>query len=213
MPTEAELQQTYGVSRYCARAALQQLKDSGMVSARAGIGRAVMASEPVHDRYMQGSTTLADLVQSVDTTLHVVQARDAVVDAAMSERTGFAAGARIVEVTALRTKVGTDVPTALLFLTLRSGHAMMARYMEGETEPFHMVLEKRYGVLIDAVQQRIVAVHADAKSARLLQASAHEPCLRNARRFLDDQQEVIFSSIGFYPGDRFSHDTAFKVRR
>lgn len=213
MPTEAELQLTYGVSRYCVRAALQALKDSGMVAARAGIGHAVVAVEPVHDRYMHGNTTLVDLVQSMATTLHVVEAHDAVVDAVLAKRTGFAVGASAVEVTALRTRIGTEVPTALLSMTLRSVHTMMVRYMEGETEPFHIVLEHRYGVRIDGVQQRIVAVNADARSARLLQAAARQPCLRIARRFLDDQGEIIFSSIGLYPSDRFSHDTAFKVRR
>ena len=213
MPTEAELQQAYGVSRYCVRAALQALKDTGMVSARAGIGHAVMAAEPARDRYMHGSTTLTELVQSAATTLHVVEARDGMADAAMEERTGLAAGTPVVEVTALRSKLGTEVPTALLALTLRSTHAMMVRYMEGETEPLHIALEKRYGVQIDEVQQRILAVNADARSARLLQAAARQPCLRIARRFLDSQGAVIFSSIGLYPSDRFSHDTAFKVRR
>lgn len=213
MPTEAELQQAYGVSRYCVREALQVLKDTGMVSARAGIGHAVVAAEPTRDRTMHGSTTLAELVQSAATTLHVVDARDAVADAGVQERTGLAAGTPVVEVTALRTKIGTEVPVALLALTLRSAHAMMVRYMEGETQPLHIALEQRYGVRIDEVQQRILAVNADARSARLLQAAGRQPCLRIARRFLDSQGEVIFSSIGLYPSDRFSHDTAFKVRR
>lgn len=213
MPTEAELQQIYGVSRYCVRAALQRLKDSGMVSARAGIGHAVTASEPVQDRYMHGSTTLEDLVQSVGTTLHVLQAREGIADATTSDRTGFEIGSEVVEVTALRTKVGSEWPTALLFLTLRAAHGLMARYMEGETEPLHIVLEKRYGVTIDAVQQRIVAVLADTKSARLLHSQVREPCLRISRRFIDEEGAVIFASMGLYPSDRFSHDTALKVRR
>lgn len=213
MPTELELQQRHGVSRYCVRAALQQLKNSGMVSARAGIGHAVLAAEPVRDRYMHGSTTLEELVQSIGTTLHVVQASERRADADVAERTGFALGAQVVEVTALRTKLGDDAPTALLMLTLRADHAMMVRYMEGETAPFHIVLEQRYGVRIDAVQQRIVAVQADAAQARLLRAATRQPCLRIARRFLDEQGELLFCSIGLYPSDRFSHDTVFKVRR
>jgi len=213
MPTEVEMQQRFGVSRYCARAAFQALKDSGMVSARAGIGHQVLAAEPADQRYMQSSSTLAELVQLAQTTLHVLDARDGIVDAALSQQTGHAVGAEIVEITALRTKRGANLPTALLNLSLHRSHAMMARYMEGEAEPFHIVLERRYGVKIAEVQQRIISVDADAKSSRILQCAARQPCLKITRRFLDAQGAVIFASVGLYPSDRFSHDTAFKVNR
>lgn len=213
IPTELELQQAYSVSRYCVREALRILKDSGMVSGRAGIGHTVLAAEPARDRYMQGSMTLTELVQSTGTVLHVVSAKEAVIDAAQAALTGFAEGDAVVEVMALRTQSGAEMPTALLSISLRPAHAMMVRYMEGEAEPFHIMLERRYGVQIDAVEQRIVAVKAGAGSARLLKASAGQPCLRIARRFLDAGGATIFCSVGLYPGDRFSHDTAFKVRR
>lgn len=213
LPTEQEVQQRFGVSRYCARAAFQSLKDSGMVSARAGIGHQVLAAAPTDQRYMQSSSTLAELVQLVQTTLHVLDSRELVVDAPLSQQTGHAIGKEITEVTALRTQSGAEQPTALLKLSLHRSHAMMARYMEGETEPFHILLERKYGVKIDEVQQRIISVDADTKSARVLQCAARQPCLKITRRFLDTQGTVIFTSIGLYPSDRFSHDTAFKVHR
>lgn len=213
MPTELELQAEFGVSRYCVRAALQALKDTGMVSARAGIGHAVLTAEPEADRYMQGSTTLPELVQSAGTVLSVLGSREVVVDAAQAQRVGFDVGAPGVEITALRSKIGSDLPMALLVLVLRPAHAAMASYMDGEAEPLHMVLERRYGVRIDEVQQRIVAVDADARRARLLKLGTGQPCLDITRRFLDSDGKVIFGSMGLYPGERFSHDTAFKVRR
>lgn len=213
MPTELELQEKFGVSRYCVREALQVLKDCGMVSARAGIGHEVVATEPADNRYMHGSTTLEELVQSARTTLHVLESRDVKIDAASSVRSGFSVGIPAVEIDALRVKLNAKEPIALLTLTLRPAHSMMSRYMEGEQEAFHIVLERRFGVRISGVQQRILATNADARSARILMAPVRQPCLSITRRFLDDRGEVIFASVGLYPSDRFSHDTAFKVHR
>ena len=213
LPTEQTLQAEFDVSRYCVREALQLLKDCGMVSARAGIGHTVLSATPMDGRYMHGSSTLEELIQSADTTLQVLKSRSITVDASLEQEVGFPLGERVVQVTALRNKVDYDSPIALLTLTLREAHHLMVKFMEGQKEGFHIMLERRYGVTIHEVRQSIIAMKIDAQSARLLRSSPHQPCLRITRKFLDASAKVIFTSVGLYPSDRFSHDTAIQIFR
>src|SRR6478736_2804611 len=67
IPTEAELQQRFDVSRHTVREALRDLKARGLVLARAGVGTVVRAKAP-HARFMQGIGTLKELIQFVEAT-------------------------------------------------------------------------------------------------------------------------------------------------
>src|SRR5690606_3986640 len=119
----------------------------------------------------------------------------------------------VVQVTALRNKSGHSLPIALLTLTLCEAHHLMVQFMEGQKEAFHITMEHRYGVTIHEVRQSIIAMKIDAQSAKLLQSSLNQPCLRITRKFLDSSGEIIFTSVGLYPSDRFSHDTAIQIFR
>lgn len=213
LPTEQALQAEFGASRYCVRAALQLLKNCGMVAARAGIGHAVLRASPVADRYMHGSSTLEELIQATGTTLRVLDSRAVSIDAPLAQSTGFLPGARALRVDTLRSKTDSDLPIALLTLFLHEAHQAIVPHMEGRAEPFHLMLEQRYGVAIHEVRQSIVAAKIDRRGAKLLRSAAQQPCLRITRRFLDGAGEAIFTSIGLYPSDRFSHDTAIRVFR
>ena len=48
IPTEAELQRRFDVSRHTVREALRDLKDRGLILARAGVGTVVRAQAPQH---------------------------------------------------------------------------------------------------------------------------------------------------------------------
>ena len=67
IPTEVELQQRHDVSRYTVREALRELKQQGLVVARAGVGTVVRAQAP-RTRFMQGVGTLQELVQFAEAT-------------------------------------------------------------------------------------------------------------------------------------------------
>ncbi|MBO9357454.1 GntR family transcriptional regulator [Bordetella petrii] len=214
LPTELELQQKYGVSRYCVREALQQLKDAGMVAARAGIGHAVTASQPVEPlRYMRSAITLPELVQSANTRLQLLHTRHVRVDADLAARTGFPPGLDVIEVRALRIKLALAMPTAILTIYLQAGHAMVIDNIEGQPDAFHVMIERLCDVTIQEVRQRILAVNAKAADASALQATKGQASLEITRQFLDSAGQVIFASIGVYPSDRFSHDTSFQVVR
>ncbi len=214
LPTELELQDRYGASRYCVREALQQLKRTGMVSARAGIGHAVTASQPHEtDRFMRSAITLPELVQSSNTRLRLLAVETLRVDRELAVRAGFAQGSEVVHVRALRMKTTPALPTALLSIYLPPAHAGVVDSIDEQTEAFHVMIERLCRVTIQEVRQRIVATTADAASAGPLQARLGEPCLEIDRQFLDSKGQIIFASLGLYPSDRFSHDTAFQVMR
>nr|WP_255592523.1 GntR family transcriptional regulator [Bordetella sp. BOR01] len=214
LPTELELQDKYGVSRYCVREALQQLKNAGMVAARAGIGHAVAASRPMEpQRYMRSAITLPELVQSANTRLGLLQTQTLRVDHELASRTGFPEGIEVIQVKVLRNKLAQALPTAVLTIYLLPEHAIVIDSIDGQSEAFHVMLERLCGVTIQEVRQRILAVNATGTDASALQATEGQASLEITRQFLDATARVIFASIGVYPSDRFSHDTSFQVVR
>src|SRR5271155_5664034 len=62
LPTESELCDEFGASRFTVREALRRLVDQGMVQRRQGAGSIVVAVKP-QARYVHSLSSLADLFQ------------------------------------------------------------------------------------------------------------------------------------------------------
>src|SRR5688572_4838947 len=72
LPTEAKLGQTFGVSRYTVRQAIQHLRHQGLVSARKGVGTRVEAQQR-KSTYTHAFHSLAELLQYASETQLRVQ--------------------------------------------------------------------------------------------------------------------------------------------
>jgi len=174
----------------------------------------VAASRPTEpQRYMRSAITLPELVQSANTRLRLLQTQSLRVDQDLASRTGFPAGSEVIQVKALRNKLAQALPTAILTIYLWPEHAVVIDSIDGQSEAFHVMLERLCGVTIQEVRQRILAVNAASADASALQVPEGQPSLEITRQFLDAAAQVIFASIGVYPSDRFSHDTSFQVVR
>lgn len=215
IPTETELQNRFDASRHTVREALRSLKEEGLLSSRAGVGTVVRSiGQADGRRYMQSTTTLQELVQSAEATrLQLMSSRDIIADAGLSQRLGIRLGQQMIEASVRRFQPGSDEPTAWILMYLRPEHANVVASIDESSEPVHVKVERMHGVRIAEVRQQIIAIQLNEESARLLNAAQGSPCLRITRRFFDAQDRILFATVGCYPSDRFSHDTAFRVVR
>jgi DNA-binding transcriptional regulator YhcF (GntR family) len=123
IPTEAELQQRFDVSRHTVREALRDLKSQGLVLARAGVGTVVRARAP-RTRFMQGVGTLKELIQFVEATrMRVLKRRVLIADAELAEQLGVKEGQEWHEATVLRFLPEGAVPVASMRIFVRPEHA------------------------------------------------------------------------------------------
>ncbi|APV48579.1 hypothetical protein BWI17_02075 [Betaproteobacteria bacterium GR16-43] len=214
IPTEAELQQRFDVSRHTVREALRDLKSQGLLTARAGVGTVVRAkSRPT--RFMQGIGTLKELVQFVEATrMKVVKRRVLLADADLAERLAVKEGQQLHEAFVLRflPKEKETVPVASMFIYVRAEHGGVLDHIDKAGQPVFSLVERHHGVRIVEVSQQIVAVTLAPVEARPLKARAGSTALHISRQYFDSQDRMVMASIGLYPSDRFSHNTKFRIQ-
>ena len=212
IPTEAELQQRFDVSRHTVREALRDLKGQGILLARAGVGTVVRAKAP-RTRFMQGIGTLRELIQFVEATRMKVLARRVVIaDADLAGRLSVKPGQQLHEATVLRFLPKGTVPVASMFIYLRAEHGDVLKIIDKAAQPIFSLVERLHGVRIVEVRQQIVPVILTPAQARVLKARAATPALEISRRYFDSQDRMVMASVGLYPGERFSHDTRFRIQ-
>lgn len=212
IPTEAELQQRYDVSRHTVREALRDLKDQGLVLARAGVGTVVRARTP-RTRFMQGVGTLQELIQFVEATrMRVLKKRRFIVDDALAERLRMKAGQQWHEAAVLRFLPNESAPVASMFIYARPEHSDVFERIDSAGLPVFTLIERHHGVRIAEVSQQIIAVTLEPGPARALKVRAGSPALEITRQYTDAQDRLVMASVGLYPSERFSHNTKFRIQ-
>jgi DNA-binding GntR family transcriptional regulator len=213
MPTEAELQRRFDVSRHTLREALRELKSRGLIAARAGVGTMVRASTP-GSRFVQGVGTLQELIQFFEATrMQTLRRRVLIADAAMAEKRPVQAGQEWHEAEVLRFRPDDPRPVASMSILVRPEHADVLDRIDSSDVPVFSLIERRHEVRLAEVRQQIAAVGLGRAAARLLQARAGAPTLEITRSYVDDRDRTVMIAVGLYPSDRFVHSTRFRVHQ
>lgn len=212
IPTESQLQQRFAVSRHTVREALRELKGRGLLASRAGIGTTVRGRAATA-RFIQGVGSLDDVIQFGEATrMKLVGSADVIADAALVGQVGARPGQELHRIDLLRYRPGEALPAGYLHMYLRPEHAALASAVESSREPMVRLIEQRHGARTAEIVQQIVAARLTAAQARILQSRSGQPALCVTRRHLDAQDRLLLATVGLYPGDRFSHNTRFRIQ-
>ena len=140
LPTEFELCEQHGLSRYAVRKALDELQEMGLISRRKNVGTRVEAARPAAG-FSQSIATVEELAQFGARTVRVIQSTQAVV-ADLARHLGTPAE------TALRTVLGWDpaqdpsgAATGLIELYRTDITRHRARVTVGAGTPYEGVVE------------------------------------------------------------------------
>ena len=155
LPTESELCEEFGASRYTVREALRRLVDQGMVSRRQGAGSVVTAARP-QARYVQSLSSLADLFQfALDTHYEVLSTATVAIDEAIAEGVGGVPGERWVLIAGIRrtAKGGEVVCYTHSYIPRRLNRHVKS--LPGVVGPFYAHLAERAGEEIVEADQEI----------------------------------------------------------
>jgi DNA-binding GntR family transcriptional regulator len=208
LPTEFELCEQYGASRYTVRMALQQLQDVGLISRRKNVGTRVEASKPVSGSgFTQSMATVEELVQFGAT--HVRQVRsvgEVVVDLALAKELGCAGGSRWLRISSVRLDGGKKKhPIGWTDVYVDAAYAEVGALVRMAPETLvSSLIEERYGRRIAQIRQQVQAVSLPKALAEELHAEAGTPALKIVRHYLDAQDDVFEISVTIHPADRFT---------
>lgn len=210
LPTEAELSEAFGVSRYTVRQAIQHLRHQGLVSARKGVGTRVEARRR-KSSYTHAFHSLSELLQyASQTRLAVAHQEMRSARASEAELLGCRSGKRWLYVTGVRYPARGGRPICLSEIYVDAAYEMIAGEIGRARTAICAIIERRFGETIIEVEQQIDAAVLRREEARELDANEGDPALRITRRYFVTGRRLIELSISLHPADRFSYAMTIK---
>ncbi|MBD8700676.1 GntR family transcriptional regulator [Sphingomonas sp. CFBP 13714] len=209
LPTEFELCDQFGASRFTVREAIKRLVQSGMVSRQAGVGTRVLGlSRPA--AYRQVMEGLSDLQQYTNETSLTIIARETIaLDGPLSEQVGATSGQTWLHLMALRRAAGTS-PISFSDIYLHPAFRSLKLDDDVGDMPIFSRIEEQFGERVAEVRQHIEAVAIPAPIAKLLETKTGAPGLRLTRQYLNARGEVVEMAINTHPADRYSYSQTFR---
>lgn len=206
LPTEFELCERYGASRYAVRKVLDELQELGLISRRKNVGTRVEAARP-RPGFSQSIGTVDELAQFGAEHVRVVRdVQEVVTDLDMAVDLGCAGGTRWLRISSLRMD-GTRKPRPICWTDVY----VDPRYAEiGDLvrqSPGTLIsalIESRYGRAISRIRQEVKGMCLPKGLAAELKAEPGSAALKVIRRYLDSSDEVFEISVSIHPADRFT---------
>lgn len=210
LPTEAELGQTFGVSRYTVRQAIQHLRHQGLVSARKGVGTRVEARRR-KSTYTHAFHSLTELLQYASQTQLEVSHQDILnVQGAAAELLGCRPGKRWLHLTGVRYPARGGKPICLSEIFIDAAYKEISGEIGRARTAICAIIERRFGETVVEVEQQIEGAVLSSEEARRLDAREDTPALRITRRYFVTGRRLIELSISLHPADRFSYAMTIK---
>lgn len=206
LPTEFELCDRYGVSRYAVRKALDELQALGLISRRKNVGTRVEAARP-QPGFTQAIATVDELAQFGAEHVRVVrEVKEVVADRALARALGCEGGTRWLRISSLRMEGGRNPrPLCWTDVYVDPRYADIGKLVRrAPDELVSSLIERRYGRAIQRIRQQIKGICLSKPLAAELQAEAGAAALQVVRHYLDSADEVFEISVSTHPADRFT---------
>ncbi len=210
LPTEAELCQQLGISRFTAREAIRVLSTAGLVTRRQRVGTVVIAT-PDDARYTHDAASVRDLMQyAQDTELRFVYIGQVTLSRAQARELEAEPGSEWTYALGMRVSGAGDHaastrPICITRLYLNPLLEGIAQRLRGRHGAVHALIESAYALSIDRVEQELQGVLLDADDAANLGCSPGAPALRVVRRYFDERGRLLELADNVHPSDRFSY--------
>jgi GntR family transcriptional regulator len=215
LPTELELCEHYGASRYRVRIALAELQDMGLISRRKNVGTRVEAATPIAG-FTQALASVEDLSQFGAEHVRILrQIDDVVVDLGLAKEMGCAGGTRWLRVSSLRMDGGRPSrPMGWSDVYVDEKYRDVGELVRHAPDTLiSSLIETRYGRRIVRITQNIQAVAVPQNLAQELCVETGSPALKIVRHYLDVADEAFEISITVHPAERFTFAMDLKRAR
>jgi DNA-binding GntR family transcriptional regulator len=210
LPTEAELGDAFGVSRYTVRQAIQHLRHQGLVSARKGIGTRVEARQG-RSSYTHSLHSLEELMQYAhETRIAVRSIEECTARGALADLLRCRPGKRWMHVAGVRYGQRMELPICRTEIFIDGAYKSVAKDVGRVRTAVCAIIERQFGETIVEVEQQIEAAVLSREDAEYLDAAEGAPALRISRRYFVTGRRLIELSISLHPADRFSYAMTIK---
>ena len=211
LPTEQEICERFGISRFTAREAIRRLTEAGLVLKRAGVGTIVKA-RTARSRYSASVSDLSELFAfNRHARLEKLSEDTVSVSGKLAEILPDATGQRWYRFSGRR--FVTDVLEPIVHTEILV-HPAYDSIRDRIGEPGVMVyqlLEEASGGQIVEMRQEIECIATPKKIAQALGTRHGSPALRVLRYYVGPHDALLSVSINTYPHDRFKLTTRWRL--
>jgi len=211
IPTELEICERFGISRYTAREAVRRLTEAGLVHRRAGVGTTVKARK-VSTRYTASISDPGELIAFTRQTRMDLLSEDRVQIAGdWLKLLPDAQGQVWPRFIARRFMPDVEQPIAYTEILVAPEYEAIRDRIHKPGEMVYRLIEQIQGGPVDGLRQEISCLALSKRVAALLDARAGSPALQVLRYYLGKDDVVLSVAINTYPQDRFKLVTQWKL--
>ncbi|MCZ0963596.1 GntR family transcriptional regulator [Paracoccus benzoatiresistens] len=212
VPSEAELSDSFGVSRITIRKAMEMLSAEGLITRMRGRGTFVT------DRAQQSALNRA-VVSNINglfsylntvgqsTRLKVISLDRGEAPPRICAQMGIAPTTELIRSVRLRELDKRPYSLSMAYLLPEIG-AGLTRQDLASTNMIDLV--QREGAVVEQVEQVLTATLADEDAAELLQVPIGAPLMRVNRFFFDDKMVPFYAAEILYCADRYEYRVSLK---
>ncbi|MEO7938524.1 MAG: GntR family transcriptional regulator [Burkholderiaceae bacterium] len=208
LPTEHQLCEIFGISRFTVRNALRMLTDAGLVTRRPRVG-SIVTLQNRRTPYVQTLETMADLLQYTESTRFVISRWETLKlnQTVNIGSTQLTSGQTWMYGLGVRTsKAAETLPVCLTRVYLNPVFKnIIPTVRRSKNAVVYRCIEKVYGVKVAHIEQQIDACAVSASDAVLLMCPAGSPALRIQRMYFDTNNLLMEISDSLHPSGRFSY--------
>ena len=212
MPTEAELAQTYSVSRQTVRRAFQDLVGEGLVYRVAGRGT-FPSSLVRHGHYVRSIGTIEDILAFTGTEMEIIRPMELVADEEAARRLELQS--KGVAALVLR-RLYEGVPFALthVYLPPELGQRLVEAEILPARGPGTVIgtIDRLIPGTIAGANQTITTALAPPDVAPYIEYEVDQCCLRTERTYFDTEGTPVQVTTGFYNPNRYTYRLQMRRR-
>ena len=205
LPTEHELCEKLGVSRFTIREAIRVLATAGLVRRKPRAGT-IVAALPDDTRYTHGIGSLHDLLQYAQTTdFHYIYVGRIALSRAQARSMAATPGEEWIYAVAIRREKSGGKPFCVTRLFLNPALKGIEQTLRRKRGAVYSIIERDFGVRIERVEQVISGIVLDEQDAANLDVPAGSPGLAITRSYFDQSGRLLERADNVHPASRFAY--------
>lgn len=210
LPTEHQLCEQFGVSRFTAREAVKVLVQQGLVTRQRGVGSRVQKAAPV-SQYVQTMSDISDLSQyAVETALDIQHTSLEPIDQDTATQLDAGVGETWLYIQGLRYVKGQEEPIAQTRVYIAPRFRSLRLPTERLSRAIYTYIEEQYDTCVASVSQHIDSMALGETDSQALGVPADSLGLRMRRDYFDERGELLEQAINIHPSDRFTYRQTFR---
>jgi DNA-binding GntR family transcriptional regulator len=211
IPTEEEMCERFGASRYSVREALRVLTDEGLVVRRPRVGTIVAASKPA-ERFVQSVPSMQKLLNYPAGTIRKSIGSGYIeASAETASLLKCRVGDRYYRIRALRYAVGSSVPLCYTDIYILPQYANIINHPNHESMLVSDQIREVFGERAEKTLIEISASSVKRNISKLLDVEPGTPALVVTRRYTNADGVDYETTISVHPASRYTY--AFEFRR